>query len=457
MICNSCRRIALVLGASAFLGGGAACAGEAGALRWTGTLEAYGDAFFDDPAQTVKQRDDVVVWSRLSLEASYTPDPSVSFDLGGYAAGSAPDLMARTWGEAFQTDEAANFDLTLANVHWRGTGFDLVVGKAPLKLGYGDLYSPANRFEPHDYANPLHDFPMGLWQATASLYLGDDRLSLSVLPADERPRRGDDESRWSTGAGNTPFFDLSALPSSLAIPGPVDLRFGTSFRSLEPEDWGALLTYTGRRQAFDFYLGAHVGAAAYPVLRGRAILAPLVPGAATTIVANQELLDTVSALGGIVIARERYKLYADAIWQHTPAGEDDDFLRYLLGAQVQLTPLARWLAVEEARITIEYAGDVRTDKADTTDPILVSRFGRPYANYALWELRLVVDRWLQLYGKGAANVYDGDTAGLMGFDYLLTDELTVKGALYLFAGDPDTQFGLWRDNDGAYLGLELRF
>ena len=418
------------------------------------TAETYLDGFWDSPAGTA-DNNVALWWNRVSGMADLALTDQWSAQFGGYVSFTAPNRLdgPPTYpGE--ETSSARHADITALNLRFDGGDYDVVLGKAGVNIGFADIYSPIDVFEPININNPLHTFDMGVWQATLNYYLDQDTASFSILPFDERTRLPDSNSRWLGDSGDPLLFGLPFLPPVI----PVPVIISDDFQSKTPDNWGYLATYTGIREGFDFLVGGYYGPGAYPVIR-----ATLAPGPSIAVFKERPII--AAAFAGVTMVRGDWKTYAEAFLQYDIHGDDDDFIKLLVGATYDATEIAREMGLEDGSITVEYTHDFTLDTFTFTLADLIatgtgrlsSGIARPYQNSILSEVRLGVTNDIDVTAESAVNLDGIDYAAAFGVDYRYSDSLSFFGQITIFGGPTNTQFGQWRSNDNAFVGAEYRF
>ena len=307
------------------------------------------------------QHEGTGLWTRTTFGTSAALTPRWRLELGGHAVLEHPG-SGRHGGFASPRTAAIHArpaELTRLNLLHTGEGYSLRVGKAELALGVAEIHAPTDRFDARDHSHSLHARRLGRWQLRLDLPRGDDTVSLIVLPFEESDRH-----RRVT-AGDPAVAALLATP--------WDTRSGGA------ADGGVLVRHAVTRPGHDFFFGLHWGPGAYPTLRQTGVLE------------RPRVLrrpDAVSAFGGGVATLGHWRLYAEALYQHTRHGADQSFLRYTVGASARLADLAARLGLQDLEWSAEYAGDRVLREPGDARVLRASEIGRPYRDTLLLKLRL---------------------------------------------------------------------
>ncbi|MCC7275438.1 MAG: hypothetical protein IT561_22405 [Alphaproteobacteria bacterium] len=455
--------------------------------------ESWVDGYFRSPAEPLfgppADRTPVLLNQRLwaGLDMALAPGLAIGFD--GYLAATLPDTLRGVVTEPGDRSlRAHRADVTRLMLRVESADADLIVGRAPLEVGLGDLYRPTDRFEARNLANPVHPMRMGAWQATLQVPLGPtDTLTLSVLPFDDRGAQPGPGSRWRGAIGDADFYDFPgfAFLADPAIVALADLRFEDRFRTRFLQDWGWLAMVRGERSGGDFQIGAHIGPGAFPTLEVRGRAAPTLTGA-PQITVTKVLPTAATLFAGGALALDSARLTLEGLFQHTPGNRDDDFLRLTAGVTLRLEDVADALGLRDVGLSGQYAREIVTRRMTSTAlpfdasalqgvpslllPTLVnialaqpasvrvsSESARANRDTLIGELRLVVDAWTTIRARGAYNFDDGDRALSVAMEHRLGDATTLEGAIFLIDGRVGSPFGRFDRNDGVFVGVRHRF
>ena len=305
---------------------------------------------------------------------------------------------------------------------------EMGLGKAVTEIGYAELYSPVNRFSSADYTNPQWPFPRGDYQIQASWFRGDDQLKFTYFPYQFNSFDPAAE-RWLTASGDSDFF------IDIGVPG-IDT---------ENQD-GMLLTYSGTRESFDFFIGGHYGPGGFAVIQPQA--------------SGQTIKRTPTAtsiLAGFVSTAGSWSYFGDAIYQDTLNRDDDNFLRYAVGFSYRESKIANLINIQEIRPTVTYSGDYVLDEADPMQTIYSSELARVQQDNVLFNLDLILNNEVTIYFGGSYNLSEEDSMQMLGLEYDLTDSVRLRIRSMAFTGDQGTQFGRFVENNFTSIGINYRF
>jgi hypothetical protein len=405
-------------------------------------LSAYG-AYFPTGLSRSEADDDMADgWSRLM--ATTQADLSSNLSLKIKAFGVFPTTegdhrglfsLPRQQGTRAHYADFARLALVYdANVAM------FTLGKSDLSAGVSTLYSPADRFETTYAANPMHAFKTGVWQARVDIPAGDDTLTAALLPFDNRSVSPGAHSRWLGSGSASSSYSFNSLDLG---PG---VELSEPFRNADPKNWGYLAKYKASRSGYDFFLLAHHGPAAFPV-----VYQPTLPNAQIM----YPMAETLA--GGVSFTVDHWEFHGETSYQNVRLNRDQDVGKYVIGASYRDSTLAGWLGWEEIQPLVEYASEYYTDMSVNKRTLTNSSSARPFRDAVLARLEARInDNWKWTVG-GSLNLVDRDSTLRAGIEYKHNDNLTWRLDAQHFEGHESTQFGRWRKNDFIELGFEWKF
>ena len=405
-------------------------------------LSAFSSYFPITVARDRTDNDSFEAWSRLMATSQADLSDSLVFRIkmfGIFSTMAGDHHGALT--QPNQTHTRARYaDFARLSLTYNAPDFSIVLGKSELSAGAGTLYSPADRYETSYGTTPMHAFKTGVWQGRFDYPIGDDTMSVAILPYENRSTVPGSHSRWN-GSGNSSSF----LFNNLSL--PVGTEVTETFHDSTPDNWGYLAKYKGSRSGYDFFVLAHHGPSSYPVAYRETVTSP------TRIVFP--IAATIAA--GATVTIDRWELHGETSYQDTPHDRDQDFGKYLFGFSYRDTDLANILGWEEIQPLVEYAGEwIASDRQDRRY-LVASAGARPYRDAILARIEAKMsERWRWLVG-GSFNFVDRDSSLAAGVEYKLNDNLSFRFDARHFSGVNDSQFGRWRRNDNAALGVQWKF
>ncbi len=404
----------------------------------TGGLAVHVD-FHPKNATTDVPDDPVSLWTQLALTNYVNFTDSLRLETELVFSATLPNLE----NDAFLSPGIINpdppyVDFRTLMLTWQGENTAIKLGKGVIELGYAEIYSPVDRFRSQNYSKPQHfdGNDRGDVQISITRFFGNGELSLTMLPFHEDFIDPPGESRWLNSRGDRDFFSQI---------GAKDEDRPHKF----PEDWGYLLQYTGIGNGFDYYLAAHHGPGAYPVVKIVGIVIPpdtvkFYPTATT-------------GLAGINGTSGAWSYYVDIMYQKTHSNEDDTFVSWIAGVSYRETKLANRLGLTEIKPVLSYSGHEIVDDSDVRAILHNSEAARPHPDSLLTRVDLTFNDKNLLYFVSSVNFKDDDSSFGFGYQYRYNDALVFSARGLFMHGEDNTQFGRWRTNDFISVGLDYRF
>jgi hypothetical protein len=440
---------------AALTGGGPAWAQEVGpgVELWNNaayTVETYAAGFSQSYPNASRRIDDKAVesWNRFQAESKTGIGRDLTFSFKAFGVLSTQEDERRgVFSEpGYRSARPRTVDLGEAKLRWAQEKFDASLGKILHPVGLSNLFSPANRFNNLDAANPMHPMETGVWSTRADIFVGDDTLAVAVIPWQDRGGEPPRSSRWLGSSGS---YDFSSLDrSTLGISADATIETDDRFQATTPRNYGYLAHYKGSRPGFDFFGVVHNGPSIYPVLRRDGLSG------------NRFIKETPPALtvaGGVSTTQGAWSYYTEAAFQNTYAGRDQDFVKYVLGVSYRETDLAERIGFEEIMPVVEYAGEGIYGRQDDPSYVADSRSARPGRNTVLMRLALRESDKLTYTVGGARNLETRDLMWTAGAEYKFTDSLKGRADLRVFTGPENTEYGRWSRNDHVEIGLIYKF
>ncbi|MEG3619536.1 hypothetical protein V5T82_13805 [Magnetovibrio sp. PR-2] len=361
--------------------------------------------------------DDVYSWLNLELVAMY---------------GTLHQVGQGVFRKPNASQSAAHF-LDAKRVAYHAEIMDgdveLIMGKEFIEFGVAENYSPTDRFAMSVAVDPTEADAHGVWQAGFKVYSGDDHFEYRFIPLHERGASANGKNRWQ------------GLIAQNGAP------------QVEPFQWrnvGNLISYNAVRQGYDWFVLAHHGQAAYPIVTRD-------PGGAVT--------DTFSVTpnawsfgGGASAVKEEWKFVVETLVQITEHALDQDYLMYTIGFSYRETDWANEMGMEELTYYLEYGGEVVLDEQKIRPYISQNSYTyRQNQDTFLPKLEIKVDDTWSGTLSAAINARDNDYTYGMGVEYKDSDNLRVRASYTDFSGSTGTIYGNWERNDVLKLNVEYKF
>ncbi|HIE86545.1 MAG TPA: hypothetical protein EYP91_06855 [Gammaproteobacteria bacterium] len=402
----------------------------------TGEVTAFVD-FHTKNAGPGLGNETATFWSELIVKNYVNLFGSVSLETELVLTVTGPNQQSGTFNTpGVLNPDPAFLEFQTFLLTWQGENTEVKLGKGVIDLGWAEIYSPVNRFNSIDYSKPQHFFHRGEIQLSITRFFSSSELSLTVLPFNEDFIDPPGSSRWLNSRGDLDFFNQI---------GSRDEDRPHKF----PEDWGYLLKYSGVGDGFDYYIAAHHGPGAYPIVQLKGIVFP-----PKTI---KVYPTATSAMAGIVVTRGSWSYYTDVIYQKSTSAEDDDFVRWASGFSYRETKLAHRLGLEEIKPILTYSGQDITEDSDPTVTLFNSEDARPHPKSLLARLNLRFTDRMLVYLLASENFDDEDGVVGIGMEYQRTDSFRISAVGTFMRGKDNTQLGRWRANDYISVGFHYVF
>ena len=302
---------------------------------------------------------------------------------------------------------------------------EVIVGKELLEYGVAETYSPTDRFGMSIAIDPFESDSHGVWHAGFKLFSDDDTFEYRFIPFHERGASANGRNRWQ---------------GLIAQNGEAQI---------EPFQWrnvGNLVSYSAVRQGYDWFVLAHHGQAAYPVV---------------TQSGNKTFTTTPNAWsfgGGYARVKEEWKFYAEALTQITEHAMDQDYLMYSFGFSYRETDWANEMGMEELTYYLEYGGEIVLDEQKTRPYLSSNSYTyRQNQDTLMPKLEIKVDDNWSGSVTTAINMRDNDYTYGVGVQYKDSDNLKVRASYSDFNGGTGTFYGNWDRNDVFKINIEYKF
>lgn len=414
---HPCRRVFSGVGcATFFFFSTIAIAETASSLSWLDSaledtlfeLRGYTDAYHQQQSSDL-YKNQYASGLNLRAQSYYSLSDNWSVNSVFRMQSEYPDYRSGVFPSPNSSETKSPYvDFQVLNVLWEGEENAFLAGKEVLKLGFSRLYSPVDRFHTLDRSAPAHNEPNGDFQFSFFHYLEEDTIQLTVFPY------GQQDFRQAGSRGQNQDLTLQ-----------------------EDDTPSGLIIYDAVRRGFDFYVGAHYGAGAYPIIQ-------VLDGTRTAIVP-----ESASILGGVIATHNAWTIFADGLFQHSLDREDENFARLSIGASYA-SDIGALLNIEGVTPTLTYSFDEVTKTARGAT-LSTSRDQRVNANNLLSAFRFEINSDLTIT---LADNYSFDSKKHqfgVGGGYSVTDSITLA-LTNTFTSDSTPE-----NSSGGYTSLSVSF
>ena len=332
-----------------------------------------------------------------------------------------------------------------ATVSVRGGPVDVTLGKQIYAWGTADAYSPTDNINPSDYLDVLDNEKLGLWSASARLTVAPTSLVFVVVP----------------------FFTPSRLPLSRSRwTPPVPAGFmAVADDPVRPEQDAGALQYAARLRTtvagWDLSVSYYDGFDHTPSFRQS--LVTVAPG---VVLPRLTPVYTRVKVPGADVSTTfgRFELHAEGAFRLVESNGRDDRFQGIAGINYTQDIGLRWLdqlvfIVEYARETIlrrvPHSGILEKDASPLVGDLLSDSAFRDAVAGRI-QAKLTEDTVLKLSGVADLAVRPSYYLQFKAA-HRVTDAVQVEAGLDFLAGNPDTFWGRWRDNDRFFLTLRYLF
>jgi hypothetical protein len=350
-----------------------------------------------------------------------------------------------TDGLTFQVQETTRqrslLNLKEALLGARARGLEVTVGRQIFAWGTADAYNPTDLINPYDYLDPVDNEKIGVYSAAARLTQGASSLTFVLVPVFTPSREPLPGSRW------TP-----SIPAGFAI---VDHREvpGTNLANME---YAARLRTTLR--GVDVSASYFDGFERTPVLRQSMV--PIAPGLALP--RFTPLFSRIKALGADVSTTwSKFEFHAEGAARFVEASGRSDRFQSIGGLNHTLDIDRPWL--QQIVFFAEYAHEVvlstRT-RSNIIEPAQAVGLGEGAAfrdaAVARAQVKFTEETSLKLT-EIVDFVRSPNHFTQLKLFHKLTDTLHVETGLDFFAGEQQSIWGRWRDNDRFFFTMSYFF
>lgn len=317
--------------------------------------------------------------------------------------------------------------------------FDFTVGKTLLKNGIATIYSPADRYTPKDFNDPLDSKELGLWQLRMDYAWDNYTVTAALLPVYGRSKEPHERSRW---LANSVAFDFPGQPFDPAL-----ISVKTDVPGLDADNISYFTRLNGTVSGWDFFLAPYYGTSAAFVQR---------QDQPTVIIKHVPKVTNLTA--GFATVFKKWQFHGEGLYNYTHDGEDDDYVTGVLGFTYKLESFPERLPVDWIEFTLEYAGEKIVDEQDAEGFINSSRDARLGNNNLLFGAMVKINEDLSFQVNGANQFGRSDLVVHVEGKYRIVEDVHFTLGYDEFLGqDTDTFYGRWAKNDRLTAILEYVF
>jgi len=358
-----------------------------------------------------------------------------------------------TWAghsEWFQDRDRRRRYLELNEIYlrWYQEEYDLTIGKKVFKNGITPLYSPADRYSPKDYNDPLDTKELGIWQVQADYYYKNIVMTGAILPVYQASKNPHEDSRW--------------------IGSSVDFKFpGLLFRVEEdiPRVAFSNISYFGRVKAtawgWDLFASAYHGLNPFYVLKVEnedAIVDDLIdPAMFQAMGVTKDVVKVGNIAMGFSTTYNKWEFHGEGLYNYSYRSKDDNYLNYVGGITYNIDDMAKKIFMEQIEITVDYAGEWLMKKQSARGYISSSensRFGR---NDLIGRMNVKVNEDLSFQVTSVFQLGEEGRYTQCEGKYMLREGLFLIVGVEEFNGPNDSYFGRWDKNDRVIGALKYSF
>ncbi|MFC2076015.1 hypothetical protein ACFLT7_02915 [candidate division KSB1 bacterium] len=336
--------------------------------------------------------------------------------------------------------------------------YDLMFGKALFNNGIAPLYSPADRYGPFDYNNPVDSRQLGTWLAQIDYYIGDLTLTGAVLPVYQPIKRPAFSSRWMSNL-------LASDDPQQAGGAPQDIP--EIIPSVRAENMSYLLKAKTTVGGWDLFASAYNGNNYRFVTKG---VPTIVTVPSDTGMVNLQTLDiskrivrVANLAAGFTTVMNKWEFHAEAIYNYSYESKDDNYLNSVVGFGYTIDEIVGKIGLDKIDIKADYARKLtaREQSAeyyiDSTKDTRFSRDTNFGGDDLIARITFTISDDLDLDLVTVKQfTYDGLMVRLIA-DYTLAQNYGLTLFYDNFSGSRESLFGCWDSNDMVTVTFEYTF
>lgn len=328
---------------------------------------------------------------------------------------------------------------------------DITLGKKNFNTGISTLYSPSDRFRPSDLHDPLDPKQFGLWQLKAEYFMDRSKFELALLPVYTFKKYPAASSRW-WGERDDDDTDKDSNDTQTGNEDAEDDPPNVSWEYMD-----LFARYKTTWKGWDFFVSGNSGPNPYSVIRKE----------------DDAYIRTVNRIfslaGGFSTTKGKFEIHGESLFNLSYKGRDDDYISSVIGFTYTIDDYARYLFMEKILLTLEYAGEIITDRQDADDYTKSSRDGRAGINELLSRIEFKYDEDLRFKNSSHFRISDLSWMNRFEISYKIMGGLTMTCAFEAFEDEDDDRgavdisnfdnisYAQWDKNDRIVVSLTYEF
>lgn len=381
------------------------------------------------------------------------------FDLSGWLeAGNAGYNWAGVSQFPQDKEERSRYvEMNELYLRWYFDSFDLTVGKKILPNGIAPFFSPADRYTPRDFHDPLFTKKLGIWQIRTDYYWDDVSITGAILPIFQTSKNPDKSSRWMLRSLDFDFTGISSDNENISMYKEIP--------NIDDDNIGFFLRGKTAIQGWDVFASAYYGLNPLFVLSidnlkftelGDPIgpFAPQILDSLDFVKKHSKVFHFASGFSTVV---DKFEIHSEGLLNYSSSGKDDTYLQYISGLTYKIDDWAKYLHLLRIDLAVDYMGTWMLER-QSADGYLRSfgdyRYGK---NELIALIRLQVKPDLWFYASTIYPIGQEDWFLQFGGQYQLRENLTARLSFDQFHGPVDSDYGRWEDCNRIVLSVEYTF
>jgi hypothetical protein len=345
------------------------------------------------------------------------------------------------FSETHEQRDAVGFNELILNYY--GEKFEINLGKQLISWGSSDIYNPSDDINPIDSLDPLNSAKIGQ-NALSIRYLGELLNFHTVAIYEGFPGRlPNEQNRWfiSTQALQDAAQLLLGFAPAIVLGETIpndDLLYGLQIESSQLiAGWDLEFSYFHGADPIGVYLSELTGTdlnliRIYPAFDEYAL------GFSTTV--------------------GEYEIHG-ALSHHNTRNDlqDDDYTTTVIGGRRTFYELPLLSMVEELTVGMEYANESLSNQRSDASSYVDSGFGRSLTDSILVNIDFKFSEDSSLYVNYVENFEKNDNYRSIGFRHKINDDFEIEVRFDGLAGETNSFFGGWSNNDRLIAQSSYRF